>query len=81
MARTTNRSPEDRLRIGRIICVGGEVFELAVCIALLFLLPWPTNVIVGFIGATMLTSYNIVLWRTIKKQANEQGQGSTYDVL
>ena len=38
MARTTNRSPEDRLRIGRMVCIGGEMFELAICVVLLFLL-------------------------------------------
>jgi hypothetical protein len=69
--RNINRTPEGRLRIGRWTCGGGQLFETAACIALLFFLPWPTNIIVAVIGYTMTTAYNILLWRTIKKEADK----------
>ena len=81
MARTINRSPEQRLRVSRRVCIGGAVFEFAACIALLFLLRWPTNVIVVGIAAVTITPYEIVLWRTINKQAVDQDQSSTRDVF
>ena len=79
MSRATNRTPEDPLRIGRIVCVGGEVFAIAVCITLLFLMPWPSNVIVVVITATMLTTYNIVLWRWLKNDANRQSPNDPHE--
>jgi len=69
MARTSNRSPDKSLRIARVFCVGGGVVETVLCIALLFVLSWPTNIIVVAIAATTLTAYNIVLWRFLKQDA------------
>ena len=81
MAHTSNRSPEQRIRVGRIVCIGGALFELAACIALLFLLRWPTNVIVVGIAAVTITPYEIVLWRTINRQVVEKDQNSTRDLF
>jgi hypothetical protein len=69
IARNSNQSPDENFRLGRIICGGGEAFEVAACIALLFLLAWPINVIVALGGGTILTGYNVLLWRSIKRQA------------
>jgi hypothetical protein len=81
--RTIDRTPEERLRIGRWICGGGQVLETAACIALLFFLTWPTNVIVAVIGFTMTTAYNILLWHTIKKEADRRAaeDSNPYNVL
>lgn len=83
MARTrfVNRSPEERLRIGRRICVGSQLFETAGFIALIFLLTWPTNLVVVCIGLPMLTAYNILLWRTIKREASKDAESGSYSLL
>jgi len=81
MARTNSRSPEERVRILRRVFFAGAAFEIAACIALLFLLRWPTNLVVVLIATVMLTAYNIVYWRAINKQARDQSQSNPYDVL
>ncbi len=81
MPRTTNRSPEERFLFARRVFVGGAVFEIVACIALLFLLRWPMNIIVVVVAAVMLGSYNVVFWRTIKKQAAEQSSSNASDLL
>ena len=75
--RTTNRSPEERFLANRRIFVGGMLFEAAAGIALLFLLSWPTNIIVVGSGAVILIAYNFVFWQTLKKQAADQSAGNT----
>ncbi len=81
MPRTSNRSPEERFLFARRVFVGGALFEIVACIALLFLLRWPMNVIVVVVAVVMLGSYNVVFWRTIKKQAGEQSSSNATDVL
>jgi drug/metabolite transporter superfamily protein YnfA len=81
MPRTINRSPEERLRAGRRNFVCGALFETVGCIALLFVLRWPTNIIVVVIAAVMLGSYNIVFWRVLKKDAAKLSRGNASDLL
>jgi drug/metabolite transporter superfamily protein YnfA len=81
MPNRTNRSPDERFLFARRVFIAGAVFEIAACIALLFLLSWPKNVIVVVLAAAMLGSYNVVFWRTIKKQASEQRSSNASDLL
>jgi ABC-type bacteriocin/lantibiotic exporter with double-glycine peptidase domain len=81
MPRTSNRSPEEQFQFARRAFVGGALFETVACIALLFLLRWPMNIIVVMLAVVMLGSYNVVFWRTIKKQAAEQSSSNASDLL
>jgi hypothetical protein len=78
--RTTNRSPQQRSLANRGIFVGGMLFEAAAGIVLLFLLSWPTNIIVVGSAAVTLIAYNIVFWQTLKKQAADQSRGNTSEL-
>jgi drug/metabolite transporter superfamily protein YnfA len=80
MPRTSNRSPEERFLFARRVFVAGALFETVACIALLFMLRWPMNVIVVVVAVVMLGSYNVVFWRTIKSQAAEQSSSSASDL-
>jgi ABC-type bacteriocin/lantibiotic exporter with double-glycine peptidase domain len=81
MPRTTNRSPEERFLFARRVLVGGAAFEIVACIALLFLLRWPMNVIVVVVAIVMLGSYNVLFWRIIKKEAAEQKRSNASDLF
>jgi hypothetical protein len=81
MPRTATRSPQERFEFARRIFIAGALFEIGACIALLFLLSWPKNVIVVAVAAVMLGSYNVVFWRTIKKQAAEQTTSGISDSI
>ena len=78
--RTTNRSPQERSPVNRRIFVGGMLFEAVAGIVILFLLSWPTNVIVVVPAALILIAYNIMFWQSIKKQAADQSRRNTSEL-
>lgn len=79
MPRRIDRSPDDSTRVDRRIFFGGALFETAACIALVFLLRWPVNIIAVLLTGTLLTSYNIVFWRTLKKQSAKTDDDNPQD--
>ena len=58
---------------GRVF-FGGMVLEVVAGIVMVFLLSWPTNVIVVAPAAVILAAYNALFWVTIKKQAADQSR-------
>jgi heme O synthase-like polyprenyltransferase len=77
MPRTTNRSPRERALLNRRIFVGGALVEIAAGIALLFLLSWPTNIILVGSAAVILIGYDVMFWQSLKKQAADQRRDNT----
>jgi hypothetical protein len=57
--------------------VGGALVEIAAGIALLFLLSWPTNIILVGSAAVILIGYDVMFWQSLKKQAADQRRDNT----
>jgi hypothetical protein len=77
MARLSDRSAADRLRIGRRVCIAGEVLEIALCIALVLVVrPLAVGIFIAVIGGGMATVYNLFLWSNLKQQADREAAES-----
>jgi hypothetical protein len=75
--RTRNRCPQERLRIGRNICLVSQVVVIALSIAVVALIPSVKTAAIIAAWDVLYTVYNIVFWRTIKRQAQEQASDSS----
>jgi hypothetical protein len=67
--RLRDRSPEERLRTGRRLCVVFQVCETALGIAVVAFSPALKTAVFVVVLIALCTAYNNLLWRTIKKQA------------
>jgi len=76
-ARVSKRSPEERLRIGRKLCLVSQVVVLALSIAVVALIPTAKTAAIVAAWVVLYTVYNVVLWRTIKRQTQNETLASS----
>jgi hypothetical protein len=72
-APTSNRSPEERLKL----CLVSEVVVIVLSIAVVALIPTVKTAVIIAAWDVLYTIYNVVLWRTIRRQAREQTSHSS----
>lgn len=77
---TSNQSRQERASLNGRIFFGGMVFEVVGGIVMIFLLSWPTNVIVVVPAALILAAYNTMFWLTLKKQAADESRRNTSEL-
>lgn len=80
MSGTSNQSRQERSSLNSRIFFGGMLLEALGGIVMIFLLSWPTNVIVVVPAALILAAYNTMFWLTLKKQAADQGRPNTSEL-
>ena len=77
MAGANNRTPEETLRLGRRVCAIGQAVVVALSIAIIAVIPSVTAVALTLGFDVLYTIYNALLWRSVKKQADSQADGSS----